>query len=100
MTGIEENKPLAPLTTLGVGGTARFFVRAETEVEVVDAVEHARKNGLGLFVLGGGSNVLVSDDGFDGMVLQIAMRGSEFRVSSSESKEPELRAWNSQPGTG
>ncbi|HVF47047.1 MAG TPA: UDP-N-acetylmuramate dehydrogenase [Pyrinomonadaceae bacterium] len=72
---IEENKLLAPLTTLGVGGTARFFVRAETEADVVEAVEHARKNGLGLFVLGGGSNVLVSDDGFDGLVLQIAIRG-------------------------
>jgi UDP-N-acetylmuramate dehydrogenase len=75
MIRIEENKPLAPLTTLGVGGTARFFMRAETEAEVVEAVEHARKNGLSLFVLSGGSNVLVSDAGFDGLVLQIAIRG-------------------------
>lgn len=62
-----------------VGGAARFFVRAETEDEVVEAVEYARSRGLDLFVLGGGSNVLVADNGFDGLVLQIAIAGSERR---------------------
>lgn len=72
---IEENKPLAPLTTLGVGGPARFFVCAGTEDDVAEAVRYARRCRLKLFVLGGGSNVLVSDSGFDGLVLQIALRG-------------------------
>lgn len=72
---IEENVPLAPLTTLGIGGAARFFVRAETEEDVLSALGFALENSLGVFVLGGGSNVLVSDDGFDGLVLQIALKG-------------------------
>jgi UDP-N-acetylmuramate dehydrogenase len=72
---LQENIPLAPLTTLDVGGSARYFVRAESEDEVVDAVEYARANRLELFVLGGGSNVLISDAGFDGLVLQVAIQG-------------------------
>ena len=72
---IQKNIPLASLTTLKIGGPARFFVRAESEQQVVEAFEYAKKEELELFVLGGGSNILVSDDGFDGMVLQIALRG-------------------------
>src|SRR5687768_6348049 len=72
---IRENIPLAPLTTLGIGGSARVFVRAETEEQVAAAVEYARVNSLSLFVLGGGSNVLIADKGFDGLVLQIAIKG-------------------------
>jgi UDP-N-acetylmuramate dehydrogenase len=72
---IQENVPLAPLTTLGIGGSARYFIHAETESEVADAVDFAHNNGLKLFVLGGGSNVLISDDGFDGLVLQVALSG-------------------------
>lgn len=74
---LKENHPLAPLTTLGVGGPARYFARAESEESVVGAVEFARQNGLALFTLGGGSNILVSDAGFNGLVLQIAISGRE-----------------------
>lgn len=72
---IKENVALAPLTTLGVGGPARFFVRATSEPQVLSALEHARAIGLDVFVLGGGSNVLVSDSGFDGLVVRIALLG-------------------------
>jgi len=72
---IRENVPLAPLTTLNVGGPARFFVRAESETQVVDALKHAQEKGRDVFVLGGGSNILVSDQGFDGLVVQIALTG-------------------------
>lgn len=75
---IEENVPLAPLTTLKIGGAARFFVRAESEREVTEAFRFAEQNGFKLFVLGGGSNVLIADEGFDGMVLQIALKGIEI----------------------
>ena len=75
---ILENVPLAPLTTLKVGGPARFFVRAESEAHVFGALEHADARGLDVFVLGGGSNILVSDKGFDGLVVQIALRGVSF----------------------
>lgn len=70
-----ENKPLAPLTTFGIGGPARWFVEAQTEDEIVEAVSWARERGIALFVLGGGSNLLVSDDGFDGLVLRVGLQG-------------------------
>src|SRR5216110_2335517 len=74
---VKENVPLAPLTTLGVGGRARFFVRAESIHDVEAAVAFSREKGLALFVLGGGSNVVISDRGWDGLVLQIAILGND-----------------------
>ncbi|HEX8265360.1 MAG TPA: UDP-N-acetylmuramate dehydrogenase [Pyrinomonadaceae bacterium] len=73
-----ENYALAPLTTLKVGGAARFFVRAENENEIAEAVDFAQKRDLPVFVLGGGSNILISDKGFDGLILKIANRGIEI----------------------
>jgi len=70
---IRENVPLAPLTTLGVGGPARYFVEATTEAEVIEAVGFSRARELPLFVLGGGSNVVVADAGFDGLVVKIGI---------------------------
>jgi len=70
---IRENVPLAPLTTLGVGGPARYFAEPTTEAEIVDAVEFARSQGVPLFVLGGGSNLVVADAGFAGLVLKIGI---------------------------
>lgn len=75
---IQENISLAPLTTLKIGGNARLFVKAESEDQVVAAVKFASEHEFELFVLGGGSNVLISDKGFDGLVLQIGLRGFEF----------------------
>ncbi len=72
---IRENVPLAPLTTLGVGGPARYFAEATTEAEVIEAVEFARTRNHALFVLGGGSNLVVADAGFNGLVLKIALAG-------------------------
>jgi UDP-N-acetylmuramate dehydrogenase len=76
---IQENVPLAPMTTLKIGGAARFFVRAEDENQVREAFNFAEEHNFPLFVLGGGSNVLIADEGFDGLVLQIALRGIEVR---------------------
>ncbi len=67
--------PLAPFTTLKVGGPARFFFEARCDEEVGEALAFAERHGLELFVLGGGSNILVSDAGFDGLVLKIALSG-------------------------
>ena len=77
---VRANVPLAPYTTLGVGGPARWFVTARTEAEVEAAVTFARGRALPLFVLGGGSNLLVSDAGFAGLVLHIALRGVRTEV--------------------
>ena len=70
---IQENIPLAPLTTLKVGGSARYFARIETKDDLLQAVDFAHDEELPTFLLGGGSNVLVSDRGFGGIVLQMAM---------------------------
>jgi UDP-N-acetylmuramate dehydrogenase len=72
-----ENVTLAPLTTLGVGGPARYFAEAESEDDVREAIGFAEERDLPLFVLGGGSNLVVADAGFDGLVLKIAIRGVE-----------------------
>ncbi len=72
---IEHDVPLGPLTTLQVGGPARFFVRASNESQIVNAFGYADENDLDVFVLGGGSNILVSDDGFDGLVINVALKG-------------------------
>src|SRR5437016_14069301 len=76
---VQENVPLAPLTTLKVGGPARYFVEATTVAEVRDAVDYVCSRKLPLFVLGGGSNLVVSDSGWPGMVLKIAIAGIDQR---------------------
>ncbi len=72
---IAENRLLAPFTTFGIGGPARWFVEAASEDEAVEAIRWARERGAKLFVLGGGSNLLVSDAGYDGLVLRVGLRG-------------------------
>jgi UDP-N-acetylmuramate dehydrogenase len=72
---LQRNVPLAPLTTLGIGGPARVFIRAESVDEIREVIARADAQGRALFILGGGSNVLISDEGFDGVVLQIHLRG-------------------------
>lgn len=74
---IREQVPLAGYTTLGVGGAARFLVVARNEREVEEADTWARERNLPLFVLGGGSNLLVSDRGFDGLVVRMEIGGIE-----------------------
>ena len=66
---------LADYTTVRLGGPARGFVRAGTEDELIDAVRSADAAGEPLLILGGGSNLVVSDEGFDGTVVQVATRG-------------------------
>ena len=63
------------MTTLGVGGPARFFLEAPSAQAVVDAMRWANDAGVDVVVLGGGSNLLVADRGFDGLVLRVAMGG-------------------------
>src|SRR5271155_4284502 len=70
-----ENVPLAPYTTFQIGGPARWFAEAATEDDIAAGIAFAVERQLPLFVLGGGSNLLVSDDGFPGLVLRIALRG-------------------------
>jgi UDP-N-acetylmuramate dehydrogenase len=71
--------PLAPLATLGLGGPAARLVDIEREQDVVDAVADAESSGAPLFVLGAGSNVVIADEGFPGLVVRMATRGIEAR---------------------
>src|SRR3989440_8575519 len=66
---------LADFTTLRLGGPARGFVRAGTEDELIDAVRTADAAGEPVLILGGGSNLVVADEGFDGTVIQVATLG-------------------------
>jgi UDP-N-acetylmuramate dehydrogenase len=79
-----ENIPLAPLTTFKIGGPARYFVEAGTIAELQEAVAFAHSRSLPLFVLGGGSNLLVADEGWPGLVLKIAIQGIEQRSGHDE----------------
>ena len=76
---IQENVMLAPLTTMGVGGPARFFVEASTAEEVREAIGYAKSRNLPLFILGGGSNLIVSDAGWPGLVLKVSLLGINHR---------------------
>ena len=77
---IVENVPLAPLTTLQVGGRARYFAEVASLSEVREAVTFAASHNLSLFILGGGSNLVISDAGWPGLVVKISIRGIEERT--------------------
>jgi len=97
----KENQPLAPFTTLGIGGPARWFVEAENEEEIAEAAEWARDRGAAVFVLGGGSNLLVSDAGFDGLVLRVGLHGISVREGSDAAEQfaqPEARIYEAAAG--
>ena len=87
---LQENVPLAPLTTFKVGGPARWFADCTSEREVQEAVAHARLHNLPLLILGGGSNLVIADAGWPGLVLKISIKGVEetaqgfFRVGAGE----------------
>ena len=93
---ISENVPLAPRTTFKIGGPARYFARAETEQQIVEAFGYAEQRGLPVFVLGGGSNILVSDAGYDGLVIHVALRGLTGGNASVNERGPRV-AVKSEP---
>src|SRR5437870_3436096 len=72
---IQENIPLAPYTTFKIGGAARYFIIVRTTDELRQAVYFAKEKKLPFLVLGGGSNMLVSDTGFPGVVVHMQNRG-------------------------
>jgi UDP-N-acetylmuramate dehydrogenase len=74
--GALERQPLAPLTTLGIGGPARWLLHAQTAEDVDRAHRWSRSQRVPLFVLGGGSNLVIADEGFDGLVVHVDVRGS------------------------
>jgi len=76
---IQQDMPLAPFTTLRVGGLARFFAEALSVDEVREAIAFAKGRGAPLFVLGGGSNLVIADSGWPGLVLKVGIPGINHR---------------------
>jgi UDP-N-acetylmuramate dehydrogenase len=72
---LQENIPLAPFTTFRIGGPARFFVEAKSVADVESTIQFAQTRDLPLFVLGGGSNLVVADEGWPGLVLKVGITG-------------------------
>jgi len=81
---IRENVALAQLTTLVVGGPARYFVEANSIEDVSQAIDFARAKSVPLFVMAGGSNLLVADAGFDGLIVKVGLRGMESKEKESQ----------------
>ena len=77
---ITEGKSLADLTTFRIGGQAEFFCEAKNKEDLQEAVDFAKEKKLPVFILGGGSNILISDKGFDGLVIRIGIKGIEELV--------------------
>jgi UDP-N-acetylmuramate dehydrogenase len=80
---IQENISLAQYTTFKIGGAARYFCSVKDINEVRECLEFAKKQGLPIFVLGGGSNILISDEGFKGLVIKIEIFGKNIDPISS-----------------
>ncbi len=68
---IKKDIALAPFTTFKIGGDAKYFVEASNEQEILEALKWANSRNLPIFILGGGSNLLVDDKGFGGLVIKI-----------------------------
>ena len=77
---LEHDIPLAPLTTLRLGGQAKHVAVVERESDVPLALAEAERAGVAAFVLGGGSNLVVADEGVPGLVVRIALRGVDVVV--------------------
>src|SRR3989344_9360040 len=75
---VKEFILLAPHTTFKIGGLARYFCDVSSLADLKEALHFAREKHLPTFILGGGSNVLISDAGFDGVVLHIVLSGIEW----------------------
>lgn len=81
---VQEHTALAPYTTFKIGGPARYFVAVKNEQELHEALAFAKEKQIPVFILGGGSNVLISDAGFAGLVIKIGLRGIERDTQVSQ----------------
>src|SRR3989344_6603970 len=82
---IKENHPLKSLTTFKIGGSARYFVEAESIEQLKEAVLFAKQSDLPILVLSGGSNMLLSDNGFEGLVIRQNKTGLKILSEDDQS---------------
>src|SRR5207245_5057068 len=83
VTGIQEHVPLAPYTTLRLGGQARYFIECASENEVRAALASGADRDLPVYILGGGSNVVFPDAGFPGLVVRITIGARDYRSGAT-----------------
>ncbi|MBI2123904.1 MAG: UDP-N-acetylmuramate dehydrogenase [Candidatus Wildermuthbacteria bacterium] len=82
LSGTKNNVPLAPYTTFKIGGKAKYFFTARTAKSVIQAVGTAKKLRIPFFILGGGSNLVVADRGFPGLVIHI--QAKKYRIEGTK----------------
>lgn len=92
LPGVEEQVLLSDYTTFKIGGPARFFVEVQNKEEVIAAIQWARDNDVPFFVLGGGSNLLVSGKGYDGLVIKMKNEKVKKKSENLKSKIIECEA--------
>ena len=81
---IKTNEPMSKHTSFKTGGPADFFVVAKTTSDIEKIIEFAKENNIPLYVIGNGSNLLISDNGLKGIVLKIELDNIEFIESNSK----------------
>ncbi|MEK7464033.1 MAG: UDP-N-acetylmuramate dehydrogenase [Patescibacteria group bacterium] len=81
---IQENILLNQYTTFRIGGPARFFCVAQNEDDLIEAVSFSKKKKVPFFILGGGSNILISDAGFPGIVIKMEMKGVTYAEEGND----------------
>jgi UDP-N-acetylmuramate dehydrogenase len=86
MIDIKKNISLASYTTFRIGGPAKFFVEVSSKDELIEALRYAKEKNSEFFILAGGSNVLVSDNGFDGLVIKIKNKKEKIKITNQNSK--------------
>lgn len=84
LIAIKQNVSLIPYTSFKIGGPAKYFCEAENEDDLRTALEKARELNARFFILGGGSNILISDSGFDGMVIRMRNGNSSDDIKISD----------------
>lgn len=75
---VQEGVLLSELTTIKLGGKAKYFIECTSEDEIISALKYADENELRVFIMSGGSNVVFPDEGFDGLIIRINNKGVEF----------------------
>jgi UDP-N-acetylmuramate dehydrogenase len=92
MLKIKKNISLSKQSTFRIGGPAKFFVEVGDEKELHEALDYAEKNKLKFFILGGGSNVLFSDEGFDGIIIKMVAKKTKAKTINIKN-ENEIECW-------
>ncbi|MBI5254632.1 UDP-N-acetylmuramate dehydrogenase [Candidatus Falkowbacteria bacterium] len=84
MICVKENEPLAKYTTFKIGGPAKFFIEVDSADLLVEAIQWVKKNNKKFFVIGAGSNLLIDDKGFDGLIIRL--NGGEIKIADNQVK--------------